>query len=158
MKKNLAVLIFGCLFVAFCSAQSAQVITDILNQEKSQWDSLTYLAYYMDENNATSGEELTTQETFDFFYSRGYIPQEYSASSIVRHDELSLFLLKTYSVPANGLLYSIFQNRRYAFRQMQHMGMFLSSDFPSHTMSGGSLVTFMGDFLTMYPSAKLTVQ
>lgn len=160
MKKFFIISICLLLFGMGAYSQSAEVLTDFIHQEKATWNALTYLAYYIDTTTETVADQelLSPDETFDFFKERGFVPEGITQNSLIRLDDMSLFMLRITNVKRTSMLFSLFETRRYAFRQMQHFRLLNSKQRPAGNISGGLFVSFMGDFLTKFPNAKLVVK
>ncbi len=152
MKKVFFVFaLFFIIFSVSLSAQNAGVIADIVARDKSVWSDLTYLAYYMDETNASSGENLNPEDTFDIFNRNGLIPSGVTKNSLLRYDEMAHFMYNAFSgIKRSSLMYTMFNSRHYAFRQLKTDGLVLDSAFPTDKLSGFRLVTFAGDFYNKY--------
>ena len=146
---------FALCFIALCavSAQSADIIGDIIKEEKTTWKSLTYLAYYSDDDNVDKTISLT--DAFDYFSNAGIIPSGVTPDTLLRYDDMSLFLLKAFDIKATSILYYCFHSRHYAFRQMKYYGVIKPDAFPGDKMTGSFFVTIMGKFSSTFPNAKL---
>ena len=146
--------VFALFFIIFSfslSAQNAGVIADIVSHDKSVWSDLTYLAYYMDESNALSDENLSPAETFDLFAKNGLIPERVTSDTVLRYDDMAHFMYNAFSgIKRSSIMYTMFNSRHYAFRQLKTDGLVLDSAFPSDKLSGFRLVTFAGDFYDKY--------
>lgn len=156
--KKIITLCLGLFIAAVVHAQSAANLTDIVKANKASWQSLTYLAFFLDESNAQdeSLQDITPAETFDFFKSQGLVPSNVQPGTTLRYDYMAEFLLKSFNIPAKSILYLATGNRRYAFRQMQQIGLYSASTFPSDVPSGSFFVTMLGQFSEMYPRLSLT--
>jgi hypothetical protein len=143
------------VFITLCtlSAQSAEVITDIVREEKTTWKSLTYLAYYTDLKNESA--QVSPLDTFEYFYNAGVIPANITPDTLLRYDDMGLFLLKVFDVKITSILYYCFETRRYAFRQIKYFGIFQQDAFPGDKMNGSFFVTIMGKFSSVFPDAKI---
>lgn len=153
--KRIFVFIVLCL-VASCAAfaQSADVISDIVREEKTTWKSLTYLAYYTDDDNID--KVVSLDDAFNYFSNAGIVPSNITPDTLLRYDDMSLFLLKAFDVKATSALYYCFSNsKRYAFRQMKYFGIVKRDAFPGDKMTGSFFVTIMGKFSEKFPGAKL---
>ena len=157
MKRLLILLALFVGVACAASAQSAEILTGIVREEKSTWKSLTYLAYYTDSDNAES-EDISLegvvaalmheQQRTDLYH--------FENAPAIRYDDMSLFLLKAFDVKVTSAMYYCFENRHYAFRQMKYFGIIQSSVFPTDNMTGSFFVTIMGKFSDKFPNAKLT--
>lgn len=154
MKRFFAFLVL-CLVAAFTVyAQSADVISDIVKEEKTTWKSLTYLAYYTDDDNID--KVISLDDAFKFFSNAGVIPSNVTPDTLLRYDDMSLFLLKAFDIKATSALYYCFSDsRRYAFRQMKYFGIVRRDAFPGDKMTGSFFVTIMGKFSEKFSGAKL---
>lgn len=154
MKRIIAFLVLCFIAVCAVSAQSAEIISDIVKEEKTTWKSLTYLAYYSDDDNVD--EVVSLDDAFKYFSNAGLVPSSVSPDSLLRYDEMSLFLLKAFDVKATSALYYCFSNsKHYAFRQMKYFGVIRPDAFPGDKMTGSFFVTIMGKFSEKFPGAKL---
>lgn len=155
MKRLLILLALFVGVACAASAQSAEILTGIVREEKSTWKSLTYLAYYTDSDNAES-EDISLEDAFNYFCNAGVVPSKITPDTVLRYDDMSLFLLKAFDVKVTSAMYYCFENRHYAFRQMKYFGIIQSSVFPTDNMTGSFFVTIMGKFSDKFPNAKLT--
>ena len=154
MKKFFAFLALCFIAVYAASAQSADIISDIVKEEKTTWKSLTYLAYYSDDDNMD--ELISLDDAFNFFTKAGVVPSNVTPDTLLRYDEMSLFLLKAFDVKSTSILYYCFSNsKHYAFRQMKYFGIIKGDVFPGDKMTGSFFVTIMGKFSSTFPDAKL---
>ena len=154
MKRIIAFLVLCFIAVCAASAQSAEIISDIVREEKTTWKSLTYLAYYSDDDNIN--EVISLDDAFRFFSNAGLVPSNVTPDTLLRYDDMSLFLLKAFDVKATSALYYCFSNsKHYAFRQMKQFGVIKRDTFPGDKMTGSFFVTIMGIFSEKFPSAKL---
>lgn len=150
-KKVLCILIIIlCGFASF--AQQAAVVADIVSEEQASWQSVTYLVHAM---SFSDEQNLTPEETFDFFKQKGLIPQNVSGQNPICYNEFSLFMLDAFDVPRTSMLFRAFGTKHYAFRQMVQYGLLSNSVFPTDTFSGSFLVTLIGNFMYMFPNASL---
>lgn len=151
MKK---VFIFFILFIVVCfglTAQNADVVSEIISHNNVVWSDLTYLVYYMDETNASSGENLNPEDTFEIFSRNGLVPSGVTESSLLRYDDMAHFMYNAFrGIKRSSVMYNIRNSRHYAFRQLKTDGLILDSVFPADKLSGFRLVTFIGDFYNNY--------
>ncbi len=157
MKKLIALCI-GLFLTAAVHAQSAANLTEIVKSGKTDWQSLTYLAFFMDEANAQNEDlqDITPAETFDYFKNHGLVPAKIQPGTALRYDYMAEFLVKAFNIPAKSILFLATGNRRYAFRQMQQIGLYSVSTFPSDVPNGSFFVTTLGQFSEMYPHLSLS--
>ena len=155
--KKIIMLCLAFVFATTLYAQSAANLTDIVKAEKTKWQDLTYLVFFLDEANAQDEElqNITPEQAFDFFNELGLIPSDVSANTPLRYDYMAEFLVKSFNLPAKSILFLITGNRRYAYRQMQQIGLYSVSTFPSDVPNGSSFVTILGQFSEMYPNLSL---
>lgn len=152
--KKIYILLILCFFtVITASAQSAEILSDIVKEEKTTWKSLTYLAYYSDEENLD--KTISVSDAFDYFSDAGVVPSDITPDTLLRYDDMSLFLLKSFDIKATSILYYCFETRHYAFRQMKHFGIISADAFPGDKMTGSFFVTILGKFSSKFPDAKL---
>lgn len=155
--KKIITLCIGLFLAAAVHAQSAANLTEIVKLNKTDWQSLTYLAFFLDDANAQDEEVqgITPSETFEFFKKQGLVPSNIQPTTALRYDYMAEFLVKSFNIPAESILFLATGNRRYAFRQMQQVGLYSSSTFPSDVPNGSFFVTMLGQFAEMYPRLSL---
>ena len=133
MKKS---LLLSCLIALFASfpffSQSSEQISAILKSEKATCAQVSYLAAVY--ANKISDSDSDSQ-AFDALKSEGYFSDEASADSEVTLAEAAFVYAKALNLKG-GLFYSLFKNKRYAYKELKAQGVLPSNSDPSMKISG----------------------
>jgi len=84
-------------------------------------------------------------EAMDFALANREIPKNAGEKDIIKLNDLSLLIVKAFGI-RGGLMYRLLQNRRYAFRELVHLGILEKSDDPSDNVSGEHLLEILKKF------------
>jgi hypothetical protein len=146
MKKivTLVLALFLCLSVY---AQSADVITDILESEEITFGQVCYLtAVQMNIiEDSTSYEDAVTA-----LYDKGYIPSIEDYAAPVPAVDLAYLYSKLWKIKG-GLMYRITKGSpRYAFRQFQADGIIGNDVDPSSYVSGEKALSIYTSCISKY--------
>ncbi len=132
MKKVLSLL-----FILFCTgtiyAQSADVITEILQSEEVSFGQVCYLsAVYQ----GLVSDDASYQEAIDALYDIHQIPERYYETTSVPMANLAFIYAQMWDVKG-GLMFRITKGSpRYAFRQLKFDGIIADTIEPAKTVSG----------------------
>lgn len=142
MKKRLILSIIVALTAAFCvHAQSANVVSELLETEKATLGQVSYLC--ATELNLIS-ESSSYAEAVDALKKEGILKNsaKLTAESPVRLGQLTLILSKTWKIN-ESLFYNWFQNRRYAFMQCKALNIIPSSATSLKIVSGQEVLNYV---------------
>lgn len=139
MKKIFfAVLVFS---TALLSAQTAAELEDLLNIKEITWAEAAYFTL------ASSADAVPRQTAFQVVRERGWLPKNAEAEEKARLGGLSLLLMNSFNMPG-GLMYRLFHNARYAYREMKTLGFIRGRSYPANTVSGAEFLQILGELLS----------
>lgn len=132
MRKIIG-LIFTFLLAASIYAQSADVITEILDTKEVTLGQICYLTAvqldYVDENSSYENAVSIMQE-------KGFLKSYKNADSTIPAEEVAFLFSKLWTVKG-GVMYKITKgSRRYVFKQFQRDGVIKPTVDPSESVSG----------------------
>lgn len=140
MKFFLPTLMF---FLALCSltAQTAEEMDALL-----ETPALTYAqaARFILPAAGTAEENISTQTAFDTAVSMGWLPETVSPQDPARLDQTALFLMKAFNPSRGGLLYRLFHNARYAYRELIYKQIIQGQVDSSMALSGEEFFQILG--------------
>ena len=138
MKKILSVL-FVFLLAISVYAQSADVITDILDSEKVTFGQISYItAVQMN----LADENVSYDDAVKIMRDQGYLLSDESSESPISAAEIAYLYSKCWPIKG-GLLFKITKGSpRYAFKQFVADGVLDSSVDPSSGLSGSKALSF----------------
>ena len=142
MKKSLF-FIATVLLTFTVAAQSSDKLTQIIQSQPSTCGQMAYLYCVYSQ---LLPETATFEEAFSVFQENFPVKDGLTASSPVPLSELSLTFAKLTNLKG-GLFYSIFKNRRYAFKELQAKGILPPDADPSDTPSGRNLIAVFNSCL-----------
>jgi hypothetical protein len=119
--------------LAFCAAsawaQEASDIDRLLAQSEVSWGDACVWSF------ASHGEPYNERDAVFYAISFKALPANAPFDANANLAGLALILMRVYQLKG-GIFYSIFKNRRYAFREMIYIGVFDEDDDPSDSFSG----------------------
>ena len=89
----------------------------------------------------------TPQEAFASAYKQGWLPENAHAEESAVMDGVSLLLMRSFAMPG-GLMYSIFSNARYAYRELKSQGFIQGRVYASDSVSGAAFLQLLGELLS----------
>lgn len=146
--KKLVVILFSFFAGnAFLSAQSADVITEILNSDSASLGQLCYLSAV--QQNLVD-ESADYDAAIKALYDNNQISEIDSADRPVNYSEISYVFSKIWNI--NGsLMFRIFKtSERYAFKQFKNDDVFASSIDPQKKASGSDLLNVLSNCISIY--------
>jgi hypothetical protein len=90
----------------------------------------------------------TPAEAFRYAAERNWLPKNVSANDAARLDGLSLLLMNSFGIKG-GMLYSIFKNPHYAYRELMYNNIIQGRADPSMNVSGEQLLFITGRALSL---------
>lgn len=153
MKRILTSVLLLLLF-ASVHAQSADVITDILNTKEVTFGQVCYMAAvqqnYIEDTASYS-------EAIEVLYRKGQIPKIVYEGTVVPMANLAYIYSNMWDVKG-GLLYKIFHGApRYAFKQLKADGVIPANADPSTIVSGAEALNIYTACSIEYGRMKLYV-
>lgn len=145
VKNSLAFLI--CTLAAtFAFAQSANFVTKIIDTQKITYGQAAYFICcdygYIDETDDESSAVSALEENFPNMINKLKIQQ---VDKVLSAKEFSFMCCQAWDIKSS-LMYMIFQNQRYAFKQMKAKGYFAANTDPSSTVDGRKVLYIVSDF------------
>ena len=132
MKKIIS-LVFALFLVLSAYAQSADVITDILDTEEVTFGQVGYLTAVQ---MKLIEEDASYEDALSVLYEKGYIPSIEDEDSPIPAVDVVYLYSKLWTIKG-GLLFRLTKGSpRYAFRQFQSDGIISTDLDPSAYISG----------------------
>jgi hypothetical protein len=148
MKKIFAAVLL--LSTALLSAQTAAELEDLLNTKEITWAEAAYFTLASSaktapvHGQAAARQAAVRQTAFQFVRERGWLPKNAEAEGRARLDGLSLLLMRSFNI-SGGLMYQLFHNGRYAYREMKARGVIRSRTYLTDTVSGAEFLQILGE-------------
>jgi outer membrane protein OmpA-like peptidoglycan-associated protein len=134
-----AVLVWG---------QTAAEIEGILDTKEITYTQAAYFTL------ASAPGTPPTSQAGAFALARGWLPKNAEAEGKVRLDGLSLLLMRSFDMPGGGLMYRLFHNARYAYRELKSLGFIEGRVYPGFTVSGEWFLHILGNVLSYAGDAE----
>jgi len=151
MKRIFFIFIL-LLSTVFIFAQTAEKLEEILNTgaltyEKAVWFVMEAADVwdYSDLPQASASVDPST--AFRVAMEQKWLPRNVQPASPARMDGISLLLMRSFGLKG-GLLYSLFKNPHYAYRELVYQDIIRGRSDPSMTVSGDDLVYIVGRILS----------
>lgn len=145
-KKLMSFLLFLFLMgFSFVSAQSNELLDELLSQDSAQLGITTYLILtasgHVSSNDSPSlamekAKELNLIKTTDL------------EEDVVRADRLSFMLMKSLEIPG-GVMYKLFPRPRFAYKHLVYLGYMSDSAGPARIVAGDEVVRVLGYLLEL---------
>ena len=146
--KKIAFLIFSILFGnAIMSAQSADVITSILESSSATFGQVCYLSAV--QQNLIS-EDASFDEAIQVLYNNNQLIEKEASESPATYSDISFIFSHAWKING-GLMFRLFKNsQRYAFKQFRSDGIISSSSDPGKIASGTDLLNILLACISKY--------
>lgn len=150
MKKFIS-LFFVLLFSGLVFAQSADVITEILDTDKVTYGQVAYLSAV---NQELIGEDASYQEAVAALIGEGQLKPNVQADVLINMEKLASLYMKMWPGKAKGgFMYRITKAPRYAFKQLKEDGLISQFSDPWDYVTGrealniltACMIAFEGD-------------
>ncbi|MHC6202701.1 hypothetical protein ACYULU_05850 [Breznakiellaceae bacterium SP9] len=89
----------------------------------------------------------TPQGAFAFAHEQGWLPENARSEESVTMEGAALLLMRSFAIPG-GLMYSIFPNARYAYRELKSRGFIQGRVYASDSVSGAAFLQLLGELLS----------
>ncbi|MBO4319399.1 MAG: hypothetical protein J5857_02910 [Treponema sp.] len=132
MKRSIFLFAFLFLIAGAVSAQSADRVTEILGEKQVTYGEIAYLAG--SELNLVQ-EKTSYADALKIAVEAGIIKGNPEATDPISYAGLAFACSKTWNV-SKSLFYKLSNSPRYAFKQLQSLGIIPSNADPSQTVSG----------------------
>ena len=145
--KKIMIVIFGLLLGISAYAQSADVITDILESNEATFGQVCYIAavqqQFIDDN-------ASYDEAVQVLYENQIIPSLEDASAPIPAVDLAYIFARLWNVQG-GLMFRITKGSpRYAFKQFQSDGIIDSEADPSKYVTGAKALSIYTSCVNKY--------
>ena len=138
----------GLLFCAVLThAQTAAELEGLLSVKEITWAEASYFTLASGAEAVPANGQAARQAAFQFVREQGRLPNNAEAEGKARLDGLCLFLMRSFDVPG-GLMYRLFHNPRYAYREMKALGFIRGRAYATDTVSGAEFLRILGDLLS----------
>ncbi|MCR4580689.1 MAG: hypothetical protein K5681_10130 [Treponema sp.] len=156
MRLRKIFLIFALLFsVTTLSAQSAKVVTDILNSDKASMGQVCYLVAV---NQGYIKEDASYSEAITALYNRKLIPYMVYEDTPVAFVNLAYLYSQIFDVKG-GLFYKLFHGApRYAYKQLKYDGVLPENTYPNKLVSGPEALDIYTSCMMEYSDFQLSVE
>ena len=152
MKRTLCITVAGLLIAAAAFGQAAEKVDKILETEKATFGQAAYLIQTA-LNDGSDGLDFET--AFDRFKSenKNLIRDSISAEDVIPVKTYAFLLMKVFDIKG-GMMYRIYPCPRYAYRDLQYLGVIQDKKNPDAVMSGASLLQILGRIDTVQGGAQ----
>ena len=134
-KINFLLCILGFFGLVLLPAQTAAEIEILL-----ETPAVTYAQAARFVLKASETAQISNlEEAFSFAAERNWLPRDVSPDSAARLDVVSMLFMKSFGIKG-GLLYSIFKNPHYAYRELVNMSAIQGKAYPTRAVSGEQLL------------------
>ena len=152
MKKIISIL-FTFIFTFAAFAQSADVITDILESDDATYGQVCYLIASQQQLILDGATYVHAVETL---YENGQITELYSEDDAITAIDAAYLLSHMWNVKG-GLMYRLTKGApRYVFRQFQSDGIIAASVQPKDHISGSDILSMYTSCLRKYGDFDIT--
>jgi hypothetical protein len=137
----------ACCFLFLCaggavSAQTAEEIDRLLVQHSVRWGEASVWTF------ASAGEPYAERDAAFYAIHFKAMPKDAALDTPIDLEGLALLVMRVYKLQG-GLFYTLFKNRRYAFREMVYSGIYQQGDDPHDTISGARFMHILSRISTM---------
>ena len=146
MKKTI-IFTFILLFFSFSLfAQNADLVTKIIETDKV---SFAQVAYFSATYLGFLPDIATEQEAVNAISLRGISSIPENPYKQITYQKFAQICMNTW-IKKGGLMYSITKSPRYAFREMQSLGLIDYKKYPNQSLSGKEALNIMSKCITIY--------
>lgn len=115
-------------------AQSADVVTEIINAKKVTYGQICYLSAV---HQNLVGENATYEESVSAIYNANQIEKEYDAAKPIRLEQIAYIYMKMWPKEKGGIMYRLSGgSKRYSYKLLKDYGILLSNSDPWQYVSG----------------------
>ena len=152
MKRTLCITVAGLLIAAAAFGQAAEKVDKILETEKATFGQAAYLIQTA-LNDGSDGLDFET--AFDRFKSEheNLIRDSVTSEDVIPIKTYAFLLMKVFDIKG-GMMYRIYPCPRYAYRDLQYLGVIQDKKNPDAVMSGASLLQILGRIDTVQGGAQ----
>lgn len=152
MKHTLCITVVVFLIAAAAFGQAAEKIDKILETERATFGHAAYLIQTA-LNDGSDGLDFET--AFDRFKSEheNLIRDSVTSEDVIPIKTYAFLLMKVFDIKG-GMMYRIYPCPRYAYRDLQYLGVIQDKKNPDAVMSGASLLQILGRIDTVQGGAQ----
>jgi len=141
---NAGLLLCLLLLPSFLNAQSAAEEIEILLNTNT----VTYAQAARFTLEASGVLIANPQEAFNAAINRGWLPENTTAGDYARLDNICLLIMSSFNMKG-GIMYSIFKNPRYAYREFLYQNIIQGRSDPMMIVSGKMLLFYINKLLAI---------
>ena len=145
MKKTFLIcLLMMAVSVIHLSAQSNEVIDALLDQDQAKFDDTLYMIF------TASGmlpDSASSEDSFHEFTHQGWGLKEKGLDDPVTADELAHLIMKALDL-RGGIMYTIFQNPRYAYKELVYRKVLETGIGSKRIVSGEEVLRVLAKTMT----------
>ena len=155
MKKLLTILVV--LFIgSMAFAQSADVVTDILNTEEVTYGQVCYLSAI---HQGLISENASYEDAINVLYEKGQIKEDVGSYDSVFMANLAFIFAQIWPDAKGGVMYRLTNGSpRYAFKKFKNDGIFDSDADPNSYVSGSEALAVLTSCMVEYGAADECMQ
>lgn len=148
MKRLFFVIFSLFLLGGVVSAQSSQVVTDILNTEEVTYGQVCYLSAI---HQGFISEEASFEDAVQILYEKGHIPESLPAITTARLVNISYIYMQMWPNIEGGLLFRITKGSpRYSLKKLKADGLIGDTKNPLATISGKEALDILTACMVQY--------
>ena len=151
MKRRVYIICFLLILPAFLSAQVAVRADLLLDTNAVNYQEVAQ--FVLEAAGLLSDTPL--EEAFHFATVRQWLPTRVSPDEEARLDRVALLIMRSFNV-RGGVMYSLFQNPRYAYRELVRQGVIQGRTASSMPVSGELLVSLVTEALSHFDLSRIT--
>jgi hypothetical protein len=147
MKRIITILVI--LFAGTLAfAQSADVVTDILESDEATYGQVCYLSAI---HQGLISEDADYEEAVEVLYNRGQIPENVSAYDSVFMANLAFIYVQIWPNIKGGLMFALTNGSpRYAFKKLKSDGVIPDSTDPKQIVTGREALNILTTCMLEY--------
>jgi len=152
MKKSFCVIISIMVLRSLLPAQTAERIEDLLDIWALSYGQAALFVLEAADVPDIYGSSVISgpDEAFRFAAEHAWLPNDASGEDTARLDGISLLLMKSFDVKG-GLLYTLFRNSHYAYRELVYKDIIQGKSEPGMAVSGDLLLFLVNRLLSCKP-------
>jgi hypothetical protein len=132
---------FFVITPVFLPAQTAEKIEEILNTRALSYEQVARVVLEAADVWAPAGNRTPpgSQEAFNFAMEQRWLPANAAPRDEARLNAVSFLIMRSFEI-RGGIMYSIFQNPHYAYRELLYQEIIQGRTSPGMTVSGDMLL------------------
>lgn len=139
-KKGFLCAIACCILgIAAVNAQDASKLSDVIGTDFATYGQISYLSAI---ELGLIADDASYETAVVALKQQHFLKETVSASDIIPLTDVAFICSKTWDIKPS-LLYRIFKNPHYAFKQLQAVGIISSLSDPHHKLSGHEVLNII---------------